>query len=482
MDNETTGEVAAKELMVRRNSRREFEAFCKRIGSHSIADHHKFLIKRLESVESSESKRLMIFMPPGHAKSTYASVLFPPWYLGRNPAKQLIGASHTAELAESFGRRVRNTVTSTEFSGIFSIQLAGDSQAAGRWGLVQGGEYFGVGVGGSITGRRADGGIIDDPIRGREDADSETIREKTWNWYISDFRTRLKPNAFIILIQTRWHEDDLAGRILPEKYTGESGLITARDGEVWEVVNFPALAVDDDVLGREPGTALWPDWYTADMLEQERVTQGERNWSALYQQRPTPESGDYFKRDWVQYYEDAPKNLQVYGASDYAVTADGGDYTVHGVVGIDSDDNIYVLDWWRDRVTTEVWVNVFIELARKWKPQKWAEESGQIIKSVGPFLEKRMEETGVYVYREQFTSTSDKATRSQSIRGRMSQGKIYFPRTGWAEKIIHELMRFPVGKHDDQVDVLSLIGRMLSDMGTASDWSKPMPYMDVAVV
>ena len=311
----------------------------------------------------------MIFMPPGHAKSTYASVLFPPWYLGRNPAKQLIGASHTAEFAESFGRRVRNTVTSTEFSGIFSIQLAGDSQAAGRWGLVQGGEYFGVGVGGSITGRRADGGIIDDPIRGREDADSETIREKTWNWYISDFRTRLKPNAFIILIQTRWHEDDLAGRILPEKYAGESGLITARDGEVWEVVNFPALAVDDDVLGREPGTALWPDWYTVEMLEQERITQGERNWSALYQQRPTPESGDYFKRDWIQYYEDAPKNLQVYGASDYAVTADGGDYTVHGVVGIDSDDNIYILDWWRDRVTTEVWVNVFIELARKWKPK-----------------------------------------------------------------------------------------------------------------
>ena len=227
MDNETTGEVAAKELMIRRNSRREFEPFCKRIGSHSIAHHHQFLIKRLESVESGEVKRLMIFMPPGHAKSTYASVLFPPWYLGRNPAKQLIGASHTAELAESFGRRVRNTVTSTEFSGIFSIQLAGDSQAAGRWGLVQGGEYFGVGVGGSITGRRADGGIIDDPIRGREDADSETIREKTWNWYISDFRTRLKPNAFIILIQTRWHEDDLAGRILPEKYAGESGLITA---------------------------------------------------------------------------------------------------------------------------------------------------------------------------------------------------------------------------------------------------------------
>ena len=159
------------------------------------------------------------------------------------------------------GRRVRDTVMATGFGGILSSQLAGDSRVEGRWGLGKGSEYCGVGVGGSKTGRRADGGIIDDHIRGREDADSETIREKTWNWYISDFRTRLKPNAFIILIQTRWHEDDLAGRILPEKYAGESGLITARDGEVWEVVNFPALAVDDDVLGRELGTALWQDWY-----------------------------------------------------------------------------------------------------------------------------------------------------------------------------------------------------------------------------
>ena len=228
----------------------------------------------------------------------------------------------------------------------------------------------------AIAGRRADGVVIDDPVRSREDADSETIRNKTWEWFLSDLRTRLKPDAFIVLISTRWHEDDLAGRVLPEKYNGESGMVTARDGEVWEVINFPALATDDDVLGRKQGEALWPEWMDTDALEQERISQGERNWSALYQQRPTPESGDYFKREWIRYYEERPKNMTFYGASDYAVTADGGDYTVHGVIGVDEDDNIYLVDWWRERVTSEVWINVFIELNKKWKVAKWAEGAG----------------------------------------------------------------------------------------------------------
>ena len=470
---EISRQEAARELLERRASRSGFGPFCQRIGNVDPARHQKFLIGKLEDVEQGRIKRLMILMPPGHAKSTYTSILFPPWFMGRNPTKQIIGSSHTAELAESFGRKVRNIIASEEYQMIFPVQLTGDSKAAGRWGLVQGGEYFGVGVGGSVTGRRADGTIIDDPIRSREDADSETIREKTWEWYRSDLRTRLKPNAFIILIQTRWHEDDLSGRILPENYSGESGLITARDGEMWEVINFPAIAEADDILGRNPGEALWPEWYNAEMLQQERISQGERNWSALYQQRPSPETGDYFQRDWIKYYEERPKDLTFYGGSDYAITDNGGDYTVHGVIGVDSDSNIYLVDWWRERTNTEHWINVFIELVRKWHPSKWAEENGQIIKSVGPFIDKRMQETKVYIFREQFTSSTDKATRAQSIRGRMSQGKVFFPRTGWAEKLIHELMRFPVGKYDDQVDVLSLFGRMLGEMRSYS--SEPEP-------
>jgi len=189
---EISRQEAAQELLERKYAREGLQAFVERVGEVAPAIHHLFLIDHLERVERGEINRLMIFMPPGSAKSTYASVLFPPWYLGRNPKNNIITASHTAELAENFGRKVRNIVGSQEFNSVFKFGLMGDSKAAGRWGVETGGEYFAVGVGGSVTGRRADLGLIDDPVKSREDADSETIRNKTWDWYLSDFRTRLK--------------------------------------------------------------------------------------------------------------------------------------------------------------------------------------------------------------------------------------------------------------------------------------------------
>jgi len=170
-------------------------------------------------------------MPPGAAKSTYASILYAPWYLAQHPQHCLIAASHTQELAEKWGRRVRNLVA--EHSLILGAALAHDSQAAGRWETSSGGEYFAAGVGGAIAGRRADLVVIDDPVRSREDADSELIRDKTWDWYKSDLYTRLKPGGRIVLIQTRWHEDDLAGRLLAEMAGG---------GDIWNVISLPAFA------------------------------------------------------------------------------------------------------------------------------------------------------------------------------------------------------------------------------------------------
>lgn len=468
-----TPQQAAQELLGRKHAREGLQAFVERVGEVTPAIHHRFLIDKLERVERGEIKRLMVFMPPGSAKSTYTSILYPAWYLGRNPKSNIITASHTAELAESFGRKVRNIVGSQEFNTVFKFGLLQDSKAAGRWGVEHGGEYYAVGVGGSVTGRRADLGLIDDPVKSREDADSETIRNKTWDWYLSDFRTRLKPGASIIIIQTRWHEDDLSGRILPENYKGESGQITARDGEIWTVVSLPAIAENNDAMGRQPGQVLWPEWFSHEMFDQERATQGERNWSALYQQRPSPETGNYFKRDWIRWYDHKPAHLQMYGASDYAVTADGGDYTVHMVAGLDPNDDLYILDLWRGQTDSQEWIEQFIDLVKKWKPVEWAEESGQIIKSVGPFIDKRQTETGAYCYRRQFTSSGDKPTRAQAIRARMAQGKVYFPKNvPWVEKLISELMSFPDGKNDDQVDVLSLFGRMLSEMYKAG---KPKP-------
>jgi predicted phage terminase large subunit-like protein len=417
------------------------------------AKHHWLIAKALEKVEAGETKRLMIFMPPRHGKSELASRRFPAWFLGKNPMAQIIGASYGADLAMDFGREVRNIMASEDFAGVFpGIGLRQDSKAAQRWNTNRGGQYIAAGVCGPITGRGADILLIDDPVKDREEADSEIRRERVWDWYTSTAYTRLMPGGSIILIQTRWHEDDLAGRLLEAQKNG---------GDRWEILNFPAID--------KQGEALWPDWYDAERLAQVKQVIGARDWDSLYQQNPMPEDGTYFKKDWIQYYDEQPKILTFYGASDYAVTADGGDYTVHGVVGVDRENNIYLVDWWRERVTTDAWITVFFELARKWRPSKWGEEQGQIIKSVGPFIDKRMQEEGVYVYREQYASTKDKATRAQSIRGRMSQGKVFFPRTEWANVLIRELMQFPVGKHDDQVDVLSLFGRMLSEMRGRSD-------------
>ncbi len=456
--------------------RRSLAAFTERYLGHKPARHHLLLIDKLEAVERGDIRRLMVFMPPGSAKSTYVSHAFPAWCFGRDPKRQIIAASHTIDLAANFGRRVRNTVDHHEYGLVFGVSLAGDRQAVDDWETTNGGGYKAVGFNGNITGRRADIIIIDDPIKGREDADSETIREKTFEAYRADLFNRRKPGYRIVLIQTRWHEDDLAGRLLPEDYAGESGPLQCRDGRVWEVVNIPMIARENDPLGRTAGETLWPEYFDADFLNGLVEFQGPRNWSALFQQTPAPDSGDFFKREWMKPYDRLPADtLRIYGASDYAVTADGGDYTVHVVVGVDHLDNIYLMDWWRGQTTSDQWVEMLFRFAKQYQPSMWVEERGQIEKSVGPFIDKRMQEEKFYFYRKSLTSSADKPTRAQSIRARMAQGKVLFPASAhWLPELQRELLSFPVGKHDDQVDALGLIGRVLDEM------TKGKAYMDPA--
>lgn len=391
-------------------------------------------------------------MPPGSAKSTYASILFPPWLMA-STGWNVLAASHTTELAEKWGRRVRNLIA--EHSLVLQARLAEDSQAAGRWALTSGAEYYAAGVGTGIAGFRAKLGLIDDPIRSRQDADSELIRDRIWDWYINDFRTRLVPGARELLIQTRWHEDDLAGRAL--------------NHSEWHVISLPAEAEENDALGRKPGEWLWSDGdygYGEQLAELKRNTPA-RTWSALYQQRPAPEEGDYFRAEWLKPYIKTPprEEMQVYGASDYAVTADGGDYTVHAVVGIDPQGRMYLLDLWRKQAASNEWIEAFCDLVKEWKPLGWAEEQGQIRAGVGPFLDRRQSERGAYVTREQFPTRGDKAVRAQSIRGRMALDGLYVPEYApWFAAFRSELLSFPAGKHDDQVDALGLIGQLLDQM------------------
>lgn len=449
---------------------------------HPPPRHARLLNNALEDVESGKIRRLMVFLPPGHAKSSYASINFPAWYLGRNPKKTIIGCSHTDDLATAFGRRVRNIVRSDEFRNVFGFGLEHGSTAANQWAVESNdrrpgelaGEYKAAGVGGSITGRRGDLGLIDDPLKSREDAESKTIRNKQWEWYKSDFRTRLKPGAAIIIIQTRWHLDDLSGRILPESFDGTTGIYTARDGETWHVISMPAVIetphqAKRDPLKRKVGDALWPEWYDAKHLAQEKVSQGPRNWSALFQQHPVPDAGGYFQRDWFKWYDQAPIRLAIVGMSDYAVTKDEGDFTEHGVFGIDCHHNIYVLDWWSGQATPETWVDAKLDLVKKWKPTLWVGESGVIRRSIEGLLMRRMQERNSWVRMEWMAPIGDKEARARGFQARAAGGFVYLPNgKAWASDLIAQLLMFPAGVYDDKVDVCSLLGRALDVAGFVS--------------
>lgn len=700
------------------------------------AEHHRLLCDALDQLIDGDLRRLVVLMPPGSAKSTYASVRFPAYFLGRKGRQSIICASYGEDLANSFGRKVRNLVGSREYQCLFpGVALSEDSRAKGEWETSAGGSYFACGVGSGVTGRRGDLGVIDDPVKGRKDADSELTRQTTWDWYKSDFITRLKPNAAQILIQcmtgdtpvlmeaghekplrdirpgdrvatcengritastvrnwanngpdsvlvikttsgtivranarhpflvaddgepkwikakdlrpgqgifrvngesgkarpaygraaksrpnvagtatrtttrsvgltafvrhlatrilhlasvrnsstdtglfwkiiggfstnrvayapyvggpqqtpairntgttcfastiattpgwfgayfatiatwlsgeasfrrylrpqpttsdftldeiesispdgvedvfdiqvdrtenfianglvshnTRWHEDDLAGRILPEDWDGDSGDFEGFDGQTWRVICLPAEARRNDPLGRKPGEYLWPDWFTAEFWEETRQAQQAediRNWTSLYQQTPRPEEGSFFKRDWFNRYKpgNEPERLTVYGASDYAVTEGDGDFTEHGIGGFDKNEDLWILDWWSGQESADKWIDEEIRLAKRHDPVVWAAEGGVIRRSVEPFLKKQQQSKKNWFRCEWITSNKDKSANARSFQGLASQGKVWIPLTPWGDALIDQLVSFPAGKYDDKVDVCGLFGRIL---------------------
>lgn len=431
-----------------------------------LAAHHVLALDACQRCIEAPNGRLMLFMPPGSAKSTYGSVVVPSWVMGRTPGYRMIGVSYASDLARKLGRRTRSIVRQEAYESLFGTAISADSSAADEWALENGSEYMSGGLLSGITGNRADLVVVDDPVKGRQDAESEVIRKRTIEAFDDDVRTRLKPGGSVIIIQTRWHEEDLAGSILPIGYNGESGTIRGRDDADWEVICLPAKAERaDDPLGRKPGEYLWPEWFPRNHWAQ--FERKPRTWASLYQQRPAPEEGDLFQSAWLLPYEKAParETMRVYGGSDYAVTADGGDYTVHVVVGVDPDGRLWLLDLWRSQSSSDQWVEAFCDLVKEWKPIGWAEETGQIKAGVGPFLTRRMRERQAFVAREVFPTRGDKAIRAQSIRGRMALDGLHVPRNApWYEGFRSELLTFPTGRHDDQVDALGLVGQLLDKM------------------
>jgi predicted phage terminase large subunit-like protein len=433
-----------------------------------LASHHRLLVSKLEAVERGEIRRLMVFMPPGSAKSTYASVVFPVWFMGRRRRRNVIVATYATDLARKIGRRARSIVRQPVFAEVFDTSLSPDSSAADEWALTNENEWMGGGILSGITGNRADLLVIDDPVKGRQEADSETIRSRTRAEYDDSLKTRLKPGGRIVLIQTRWHEADLAGSILPEDYDGESGPILCRDGETWEVLCIPAEAKANDPLGRAPGEMLWPEWF--DAAHWRTFRSQARTWAALYQQRPQPDDGTFFQRGWfVRYKPDQlPKALRIYGTSDYAVTDDGGDFTCLRMWGVDPESRLWLLPGgWRGQTSADVWIERQIDLIQKHRPFAWFGEAGVIQKAVEPMLRRRMFERKSPCRLEWLPSISDKPTRARGIQARAAMGMVAIPEGPDGDAFLSELLRFPAGRHDDDVDCASLIGRALDEVHPA---------------
>jgi predicted phage terminase large subunit-like protein len=454
IDSPISPQAAAIELLKRRAAKKSLASFIEYLGLSIVpAAHHRLLINHLEAVERGDIDKLMVWMPPGSAKSTYTSVLFPPWFMGRNSKLPVLGVSNTTELAERFSRRARNLTASPLYRNVFGFGCSEDTKSAGSWENEQGGEFFAAGIGSAIAGRRAKLGLIDDPIKSREEADSERIRQKHWDWYLNDFLTRLMPGSAQIVIQTRWHEDDLSGRIL-EREAGQ-----------WTVIKLPMEARENDPLGRSYGDRLWPEWFTQEMCD--TAKKDVRAWNALYQQDPAPEDGEYFKREYFQDYDVIPGGLHIYGASDYAVSEGAGDFTEHGVFGLDFTGNIYLLDWWREQAASNIWIERQCDLIAQYSPLIWFGEAGPIRKAIEPFLKRRMVERQTLCRLEWLPSIHDKVVRARPFQARAAMGNVFTPaHAQWKPELMSQLMRFPAGKYDDGVDVCSLIGRGLEHART----------------
>lgn len=453
----------------RRQIKRSMAAWARYKGFEPAA-HHLLIMNELEQfVFGDEHDVLLFHAPPGSAKSTYISALFPPWYFANFPQNNILFATHSVDFAQRWGRRVRNEIINE--SATLGVSLSPVSGASDQFALQEGGEYYAVGAGTGISGFRADVGLCDDLFGNREDAWSETVRQKRWDWYTDDFGHRLKPRAKRILMNTRWHELDVAGRVIDQITSGKVR---------GKIIDIPAIAREADPVGRKPGEYLWDDPEGYDYGRFLRDRQRETSpmmWEALFQQRPSPEEGDYFKAEWLKPYEKAParETLRVYGASDMAVTADGGDYTVHGVAGLDPEGRLYLLDLWRRQASSDVWVEAFCDMVLDWRPMEWGLEKGQIASGVGPYLDRRQRERNAYVVTTGFPTRGDKAVRAQSIRGYIAHHGLYVPvNAPWYSALRAEMLSFPAGRHDDMVDMLGLLGQLLDRMMVGSNPATPI--------
>jgi hypothetical protein len=408
--------------------------------------HHALMAKKFEDVASGKIKRVIINMPPRHTKSEFASYLLPSWYLGKFPKKKVIQCSNTAELAVGFGRKVRNLVGSETYAKVFpGVHLRQDSKAAGRWATNEGGEYFAIGVGGTVTGKGADLLVIDDPHSEQEAAaaaHNADVYQKVYEWYTSGPRQRLQPGGTIVIVMTRWADGDLTGRVLKDSLEREKG-------EQWDLIELPAILPS--------GKPLWPEFWSLDELEALKEELPASKWNAQYQQKPTGEEGALVKREWWKVWErDRPPACEFLIQSwDTAFTKnERSDYsacTTWGVFYMNEDPNdvnVILLDAFQERMEFPELKAKAQELYHEWEPDAFIVEA----KAAGSPLIFELRRMGISV--SEFTPTrgNDKFVRLNSVTDLFKSGKVWAPDKRWAYEVIEQMASFPNSSHDDLVD------------------------------
>jgi len=414
--------------------------------SYESPEHLIALAEKLEAIERGEIKRLIVLIPPRYGKSEQISLRFPCWCLGRNPEIQLVQAGYAESISLTHSRRARDIFISpackTLFPDVyFRPERAGqeniipERQAAHEWGTRQGGSYYAVGIGGGLTGRGFDIGIIDDPVKDSEEADSITYRERAWEWYQKVFRTRGHPGAAIIIVMTRWHEDDLVGRLLEQSRKDPTS-------DQWEILHFPAI---------KDGQPLWPERYSLEDLERTRSSIGSRSFEALYQGNPTIATGQIIKREWWQYYEEPPEFRYIIQSWDTAFKdKQQNDYSVCTTWGI-VRNGIYLIGLWRAKVEYPELKRGAEALYLKHRPRRVLIEDKASGQSLIQELRRNTRIPLLAIKVDQ-----NKVARANAATPLIEAGKVYLPKYAtWLHDFVEECAAFPNAAHDDMVDSLT---------------------------
>lgn len=503
MSNDPTVQAAVRELIRRERARTSLHTYALSVdiptapflapmpdedlvgpARNLMAIHHAMILGVIERTMNRPFGRCMIFAPPGSAKSLYASVLAPTWEMGRRPGSRIILTSYASDIAERQSRRCHNIVQQQAYRDLWPEAPTLQKDAAGDWSLSNTSEMLAKGLGAGITGNRASGAIIDDPVQGREQADSEEERKNTLDAYQDDLMTRLLPGAWLLYIMTRWHEADLAGSILPDDYDGRSGMVRCKDGLEWDVLNIPAKCERvDDPLGRQLGEYMWREWFPEkhwQMFELAQGAEAARTWSSLYQQRPSPTGSGRFDVEMFDFYKEGahPPYLAFILAGDYAVTEGGGDFTEVGVFGVDPQGELWEVDWWHKQCAAGEGVEKTLDLVKKWRVPMMFNEGGVIDKATGPLFNLRMRQRRVYADRRAIPSMQDKVAKCASFQGRASARTVHLRDNANSRRIVQQLVALPAGRYDDAADVCGLIGRAVDQFPMAR---VPAPKKESAI-